>query len=376
MRHRSIIVGAVVSVLHYVEHWLELSAGFVHAQVSRSRHRGVVVSHNATENRRVFPHRPVLRLDRIASRVPAHRWPDMRSTALTAIATGFRARVVHVHFGYVVGDVTGVVQRKRLPLVLSLHGSDATELPRRQPGHYDGVRDLVDAVIVPSQFLAEHAAGLGFAAEQVHVIPSGVDPSFFTPTPVPANPVVTFVGRLVEKKGLDVLLAAWPLVVAAVPGARLDVVGAGPLATLLPRDDTSVRHLMPVPDRRAEQVRDSIRAARVVVSPSRTAADGDAESLLLVNLEAQASGRAVVTTAHGGIPEFVENQVSAILVDEGDAEQLAAALVAAVAEPGLAERLGNAGPAVAARYDVNGCVARVDALYDELVAQKRHAPRG
>ena len=41
------------------------------------------------------------------------------------------------------------------------------------------------------------------------------------------------------------------------------------------------------------------------MSPSRTADDDSVESLLLVNLEAQASARPVVTTKHGGIPEYV-----------------------------------------------------------------------
>ena len=135
-------------VLHYVEHWLELSSGFVHAHVAHSRHRAVVVSHNATENRDAFPHRPVVRLDRLAAAVPPHRWPAFRTSSLRAIASAFRVDVVHVHFGYAVRDVLPFVERTRLPLVLSLHGSDATSLPSRQPGHYDPVVDHVDAVVV------------------------------------------------------------------------------------------------------------------------------------------------------------------------------------------------------------------------------------
>ncbi|HMC68077.1 MAG TPA: glycosyltransferase, partial [Mycobacteriales bacterium] len=193
-------------VLHYVEHWLDLSAGFVHAHVSRSRHHSVVVSHNATEHREAFPFRPVWRLDRLHRHVPERRWPQTRTRALRTIAGLHRSELVHVHFGYVTGDVVSFVERTRLPLVLSLHGDDATALPLRQPGHYDAVRDAVDAVIVPSQFLAAAARSLGFAPERVHVIPVGVDTTYFTPTPLPSHPVVTFVGRLVEKKGVDVLL--------------------------------------------------------------------------------------------------------------------------------------------------------------------------
>ncbi|MDQ1696681.1 MAG: hypothetical protein QOJ03_2034 [Frankiaceae bacterium] len=358
-------------VLHYVEHWLDLSAGFVHAHVSRSAHRPVVVSHNAIENRATFPQRPIVRLDPFARRIPPHRWSRDRTRLLQIVAAGYRTRIVHVHFGFVVGDVLDAVRRRDLPLVLSLHGSDATSLPQRQPGHYDEARELVSAVIVPSQFLAGVARELGFPADRIHVIPAGIDTTFFTPSPLPEHPTVTFVGRLVEKKGLDVLMEAWPTVCAAVADARLVLVGAGPLASAIPADDPSVRHLTPQAARRGDQVRDAIRDARVVVSPSRTAVSGDAESLLLVNLEAQASGRPVVTTRHGGIPEFVAENASALIVPEGDAPALADALVRVLTDRPLAQRLAQAGPAVAARFDVRDCVRRVDEVYEALRPLRR-----
>jgi glycosyltransferase involved in cell wall biosynthesis len=359
----------VTTVLHYVEHWLDLSAGFVHGHVSRSAHRGVVVSHNRVENRGTFPHRPLVSLHPLASRVPPRRWPRDRTRVLGLLASAYRVRIVHVHFGYVVGDVLDLVRRRDLPLVLSLHGSDATALPAAQPGHYAEAIDLVSAVVVPSRFLADVARDLGFPTDRLHVIPAGIDTSFFTPAPLPDTPTVTIVGRLVEKKGLDVLLRAWPAVVAAVPGARLTVVGAGPLASALPGDDASVRLVAPQADRRAEQVREAIRSARVVVTPSRTAASGDAESLLLVNLEAQASGRPVVTTRHGGIPEFVVADESALLVPENDADALASALVRVLTTDALAERLAAAGPTVAAGFDIADCARRVDAVYDALAGR-------
>jgi glycosyltransferase involved in cell wall biosynthesis len=112
-------------------------------------------------------------------------------------------------------------------------------------------------------------------------------------------------------------------------------------------------------------------AASVVTTPSRTGPDGDAESLLLVNLEAQASGRPVVTTRHGGIPEFVDEGSSALLVPEGDAGALADALVRVLADRDLATRMAGAGPAVAERFEVGACTARIDDLYGVLLARGR-----
>jgi glycosyltransferase involved in cell wall biosynthesis len=338
--------------------------------VSRSSYRGIVVSHNAVEHRDAFPHRPVHHLDRLARHVPERRWPDVRTTVLRGIAAVHRAHLVHVHFGYVVGDVTEMTRRSGAGLVLSLHGADATELPLRQRSHYDGVVEQVDAVIVPSNFLQGVAHGLGFPDERIHVIPAGIDTSFFSATPLPREPVVTFVGRLVEKKGLDVLLQAWPDVARAVPGARLDILGTGPLVDAIPVGDATVHHVPPQPQRRREQVREAIRAARLVVSPSRTARNGDAESLLLVNLEAQATGRPVVSTRHGGIPEFVADDVSGLLVEENDVDQLRDAMIRVLTDDALARRLAGAGPAHAAQFDVRACVARVDVVYDEVLRRR------
>lgn len=354
-------------VLHYVQQWLPLSEQFVHAHVSRSRHRAVVVSRDPIDNETAFPHRPLLSLAGLIDRLPPAADRSARTAALGGIALSTRARAVHVHFGYRVHDVTGVAQRLRLPLVLSLHGHDITAYPSSYPRHYRGVFEITSAVIVPSAFLAGRAVAEGVPEDRLEIVPAGVDTAFFRGSPLADGPpVALFVGRFSEKKGIDVLLQAWATVATAVPAARLRLLGYGPLEDLLRDAPASVELVRPDPARRAEQVRDEMAAATLVVSPSRTATDGDAESLLLVNLEAQASGRAVVTTRHGGIPEFVEEGRTALLVPEADAPALAEALVEVLCDRDRAAELGAAGPALAARFDVTACAARVDEVYDRL----------
>jgi glycosyltransferase involved in cell wall biosynthesis len=178
---------------------------------------------------------------------------------------------------------------------------------------------------------------------------------------------VLFVGRFVEKKGLDVLLAAWPAVVAAVPEARLRLLGFGPLEDLARSGGPSVEVELGQTSERAVQLRRALQRARAVVTPSRTAGNGDAETLLLVNLEAQASGRPVVTTRHGGIPEYVDEDKTALIVPENDADALAAALIRVLTDDELAARFATAGPAFTAPLDLAQTAARVDDLYDELL---------
>lgn len=356
------------SVLHYMQTWLPISEQFVHALVTGSRHRGVVVAREPLQNRAVFPHRPVRSLGWLPVQIPSTAIERRLITAyLMATIRRERARVVHHHHGYRLSDVAGAIRRLRVPLVVSLHGHDVTAFEREWPGILDPGLELADAIVVPSSFLAGHVKPLGVPAERIRVIPSGVDVDWFRPTPLPEGADVVFVGRFVEKKGIDVLLQAWPEVLRRVPEARLNMVGSGPLESLARSGGPSTRVETTDSSRRATQARDAIRRGRVVVTPSRTAADGDAETLLLVNLEAQASGRPLVTTRHGGIPEYVDEGRSALLVPENDDGALADAIVRLLTDESLARRMAIAGPEWAKRFDVAGCTAMVDDLYDSLI---------
>jgi len=318
---------------------------FVAEQIGGSSSTGVVVSRE----------RPLAGVARVRPTVSLGAVRSDRGVALAvpALAAATRADLVHVHFGYRLRDARRVLGRR--PVVVSLFGHDVTAFPRAWPDYYGPVLGRADAVVVPSRFLAAAAVAAGAAPERVHRVPPGVDTRWFTPAPLPAGPPrVVFVGRFVEKKGLDVLLDAWPAVRTAVPAARLRLVGSGPLAPAV-ADGVEV-----VDASGRAAVRDALRSATVVCSPSRTASDGDAESLLLVNLEAQACGRPVVTTRHGAVPEFVDEGRTALVVPEGDSAALADALVRLLRDPAAAAALGAAGPAFAQRFDVRACARRID----------------
>lgn len=350
----------MTTVLHYVPRWLPTTEQFVDQLLRHSATTSVVAARRGVLNLEAFP-RDVVRLDRQLRLVP--RSQERRGVA-TALALALRrtgADLLHVHFGYEVEGVVGAARRAKVPLVVSVHGNDVTSTASKDDPALRHALSSADAVVVPSDFLADHARAAG--AREVRVLPSGVDLAALRPIPFPeGGPQVVFVGRFVEKKGLDVLARAWPSVLARHPGARLLVLGEGPVP---PPEHAEV--WAPDPARRAEQVHEALARAWVVVTPSRTAADGDSESLLLVNLEAQAVGRAVLTTRHGGIPSAVSEE-TAVLVDEGDSDALAAALVVLLDEPGRLRAMGAAGPAFAARFEAGLCAARVDALYAELLA--------
>jgi colanic acid/amylovoran biosynthesis glycosyltransferase len=234
---------------------------------------------------------------------------------------------------------------------------------------------------VPSQFLADHAAARGFPAERIRVIPSGIDVGSYPFRPRSLAPDgrvrVTFAGRFVPKKG--VLDAARAMAAVHATGLPLvcRFVGYGPQEAALRAELARLGLPADVRDgRQPDAVRSAFADTDLLLTPSKTADDGDAESLGLVNIEAQASGIPVVSTRHGGVPEAV-SPAAGVLVDEGDVDALAAALRELAAAPERWAAMGVAGRAHAeGRFRLTDRVRDVEEEYADLLAgRSHHLPR-
>jgi glycosyltransferase involved in cell wall biosynthesis len=175
------------------------------------------------------------------------------------------------------------------------------------------------------------------------VFPTYSDLAAFTAGPVqplPERPTALFVGVLEAYKNVDGLAAAWRLAAPRVPEARLIVVGRGTrgeaVERLVAESQGRVEHVAELPP---EGVAGTFDDATVLVLPSRF------EGLGRVVIEAFARGRGVVATGAGGILDLVEDGREGLLVDVDDVDGLAEALVRALSDRGLAERLGVAAQA-------------------------------
>jgi glycosyltransferase involved in cell wall biosynthesis len=157
------------------------------------------------------------------------------------------------------------------------------------------------------------------------------------PAAPPERPVALFVGVLERYKAVDVLADAWRIAAPQVPGATLHIVGRGTLREVPER----LAAELPAQARWTErletaEVARALDEATVLVLPSRS------EGLGRVVVEAFCRGRGVVASRIGGIPDLVEDRETGILVPPGDARALADALVRALTDRELAERLGAA----------------------------------
>jgi len=206
-----------------------------------------------------------------------------------------------------------------------------TLLHRRLLHSYDSIAGFLS----PSRFLMEKLLEMGFAGP-LHHIPNFLDVSEVEPCPAPAHDNRTFVyfGRLTREKGLFTLIDA----MQGLP-ATCHIVGRGPVQDEL-RTRVAGRGLGNVrfsPHLPFSELTGLICDARAVVLPSEWY-ENSPRSVL----EAFALGRAVIAARIGGIPELVQDRVTGLTFEPGNATDLRRALETFLHSEGLATSMGRA----------------------------------
>ena len=252
----------------------------------------------------------------------------------------------------------------------------------------------MDRLVAVSRSIERKIEREGRRGAPVVLIPNGVDLDGYAAQPPdtsladgvglrPGGPLVGIIARIEPEKGHPTLLDAWPLVLRDVPEARLLVVGEGSRREMLEdrarrlgllggaaiagngrRPSGSFEPRVVFTGRR-DDIPAIVAALDVAVLPSYREAQG------VSLLEAMALERPIVASRVGGIPEFVDDGVTGLLVEPRDPAALAAAVVRVLRDRALAETLGrNAREVVRDRYCVDLMVQRVEDLYEEGIAAR------
>jgi glycogen(starch) synthase len=317
---------------------------------------------------------------RLPMPLPATHWPAVRRTAVTGTRTlrslrsavaAFRPEVLHVQcFGPNGAYATVLSRLSGLPLVITLQGetlmddADIFETSRvlRSALRF-GMRGA-SVVTACSMFtLADAEQRFGLAPGRGTVIPNGValDDEWglgagTAPAGLPVRPYILALGRVVEKKGFDLLLEAFAVMDPGRRSADLVIAGAGPaLESLRARAAAlGVAGQVHFPGRLSrDEVTGAMAGATLFVMPSRL------EPFGIVVLEAWKAGTAVVATVRGGPPEFVHGGRDGVLVDPFDTAAFAAALELLLDDPARRRAIALAGhqrvrefgwPTIAERY--------------------------
>ncbi len=279
--------------------------------------------------------------------------------ARRAVARAIRSApcdVLHAHW-IVPNALIGASAAGRTPLVVGLHGSDVflAEKGLVRPLARWALRRTA-ALTSCSPELAERVCALGYPAERAHVIPYGVDGALFRPAAerravwrqklgIPFGaPMLLGVGRMATKKGFHVLLAALPELFRRHPDAHVVLAGGGDRLEEWRRAGSAAGGAVHFPGAvQHDTLPDLYRAADLFVLPAVHDAQGNVDGLPNVILEAMASGLPVLASRISGIPLAVIPEETGWLTAEGDPRELAAALLAALAEPSELRRRGDAG---------------------------------
>jgi glycosyltransferase involved in cell wall biosynthesis len=299
-----------------------------------------------------------------------------------------RPDVVHAHFWMSGVAALDAGRRCGVPVVQTFHALGAVK--RRHQGDYDTspveraatearlAREVDLVVATCSDEVAELLAA-GAPAEGIRVVPCGVDPAHFTPRgpalPPPEPPLrhrLVSVSRLVERKGVETLVRALPVLEAT----ELLVVG-GPAASALHRDPEAVRLSELAADLGvADRVRLVGRVAHADLPAVLRSADVVVavpwyEPFGIVPLEAMACGRPVVGSAVGGLLDTVADGVTGTLVPPRDPAALAEAVQPLLDDARLRQRWGRAARArVLQRFTWDRVAAATEGAYAEVLARR------
>ncbi len=219
-------------------------------------------------------------------------------------------------------------------VVTAFHGSDVSAYVRRAGSHaYAHLFATGDLFLPVSDHCRRRLIALGCPAERIAVHGMGVDCrrfGFARRERRAGEPLrLVTVGRLVERKGMANAIRAVAELVRSGVDVEYTIVGDGPLSAVLihlARELGVAERVRIIGSVSHGAVAAILARSHIMVAPSMTASDGDMEGIPVAIMEAMASGVPVVSTAHSGIPELIEDDVTGYLVPEGDVHALAARL--------------------------------------------------
>ncbi len=299
---------------------------------------------------------------------------DGELRALQGILSKANARLLHIYFGQIAVHLLPLIRAWEKPSIVSFHGADVT-VDMNKPAYREITRQMLDAVklvLVRSESLRRAVIHLGCDERKIEIQRTGIpldEFPFRERNFVAAATEWRFMqaGRLIEKKGLPVTLHAFELFLRQYPDAKLTIAGEGPLLGEL----QNLARELNIDGRVSfagfisqQQLRDLYYASHIFLHPSQTGHDGNQEGIPNSMLEAMASGLPVFATAHGGIPEAIENCVSGVLVAERHHEKLATALLDAAKDPGFLSRIAlNGAEIVRKNFDLRAQARRLEEIY-------------
>ena len=324
---------------------------------------------------------------------PLDNWFFNRSLIKKASAIQADVYEAHAVSGYGFPKTLEKLGIKK-PFIHTIHGVLADEYEQAKKNGYPSVRDRVAnyfmqrlskleeetaknatiIVTISNYSLEKIQKYYGIDQGKVRIVPNGVDIEKFKPRDPQAirqkfglgtEPCVLFVGSLIPRKGLPFLVEAAKKVVKNKADTKFLIVGDGPLRNQLSdslKTANLLRNFKFIGNLKDDVLPAVYNCADVFVLPSIQEGQG------IVLLEAQASGKPVVAFDIGGVNEAVQNQETGLLVERGNIEALADALLKLLKDKTLKEKMGSNGRRfVSENYTWDICAQKMLKVYHEAL---------
>ncbi|WP_353063652.1 glycosyltransferase family 4 protein [Tunturibacter psychrotolerans] len=286
------------------------------------------------------------------------------------------ADVVHAH-GYKADIYCYFALRgSSLPLVSTCHTWYDNDLTVSLYGAADRfILRNYGAVVAVSEDVRHRLLKAGVRKEKIHIVRNGIDlrpfdnaaPSLREISSPDNAPIVGLIGRLATEKGVDIFLRAAARVLADLPATKFVVIGEGPdreqLELLI--DELQTRNNVFMLGRRDDMP--SVYASLdIMVSASRH------EGLPMAILEGMASGRPVIATAVGAVPDVIVDGHTGVLVPSENVEALAAKIVTLLNNAAQRENLGAAAKRlIEEEFSAERMTTDYLHIYEQAIAAKK-----
>jgi len=375
---------ARMTVAHVKDHFLPRSETFIYTLLrSIKRYRSIVVDRHGRQNEALYPFKehfsPVERfgpwagwMERSALRLLG------RSPYIEHVLRAENVRLLHAHFGQLGALFVPVARRLAIPLITSFYGKDLSTFATDPAwkSRFEALWAYGQRFLVLGPRMADRLKALGCPAERISILPIPIDLSQFHPParrpPGPNEPTyILTAGRLIPKKGVDILLRALASL-KEMHRFELWIAGDGPERTRLEglvnelQLQERVRFLG---WRSHSEMIELMKNVHLFVLASRTdPKTGETEGTPTVLLEAQAMELPVVSTFHADIPEIVRNGKTGFLVPEGDVAALSRILDELLRRRDAWMRIGRAGRAfLEAKHEMGKVGEQLEQIYDDCI---------
>jgi phosphatidylinositol alpha-1,6-mannosyltransferase len=241
------------------------------------------------------------------------------------------------------------------PIALIFHGEELPVIEMKSNILRRWLIKIADIFFCNSKFTYDTLIEFCGELDNVTIVNPGVGEKFFSDVDVSTlrlrfgcanRRLIYTVGRLDERKGHDLIIAALPKIISRVPNVLYLIGGSGANIYNL-RKKVSELHLndyvLFCGFIAEEDIVAFHRLGEVFVMPNRTMEDGDTEGFGIVFLEANACGKPVIGGACGGAFDAIDQGVTGYLVDPYSSNELVEKILYLLTNPQIASKIGVAG---------------------------------